>query len=213
MTDWRRGRPGLFRRLWFSLAPDVVGLLVSQGEVSVAALDAFARWSTSGAQAEAAEVHRLEHEADAARRQLLTVLRGSLATPISQEDVYVLSERCDRVVNDAKNITSEADVLAWAPDGHAAAMAGHLHAGVCRLVDGFRTLGSDPDRTGEAATAAVRQARAAERAYRRAMAELAGQQDVRTVFTGREFYRAYARCADHVVAVADRLWFAVLAGG
>ncbi len=207
----QQGRQGLFRRFWFSMAPDVVGLLVAQGQVSVQAMAAFAEWSDAADHDRAATVLGLERDADSARRALLHVLRSALATPIDQEDLYLLSERCDRVVDTARNITAEAEAIGWVPDGHASVMAGHLRDAMGHVVDGFAALSGRPDDAGKAADAAVHQAHAVERAYRSAMAELVGMKDLRTVFTTRELYRSYARCGDLVVAVADRLWYAVLA--
>ncbi len=207
----QRGQRGLFRRFWFSLAPDVVGLLVAQGHVSLRAMEVFAQWSGGADQGLAATVLQLEHDADTARRTLLQALRGALATPIDQEDLYLLSERCDRVVNAVRNITAEAEAIGWVPDRHAATMAERLHDAMGHVVEGFAALGGHPDDAGAAADAAVRRARAVERAYRRAMADLVAVGDLRAVFTSRELYRSYARCGDLVVAVADRLWYAVLA--
>ena len=207
----QQGRQGLFRRFWVSMAPDVVGLLVAQGQVSVQAMAMFAEWSNGTDHDLAGTVLGLEHDADSARRALLQVLRSALATPIDQEDLYLLSERCDRVVDAARNITAEAEAIGWVPDRHASVMAGHLRDAMGHVVDGFAALGGRPDDAGKAADAAVHKAHAVERAYRVAMAELVGLKDLRTVFTTRELYRSYARCGDLVVAVADRLWYAVLA--
>lgn len=205
-----RGRAQIFRRFFLSVAPDVIGLLVAQGEVSLEALDAFGQWSNGGGPPEAERIPGLEHAADDARHTLLGALRAALATPIDREDVYILSERCDRVVNAARDIAAEADALGWVPDQHAATMAHHLREGMARLVEGFAALRANPDRSGAAASGAVREVRAVENVYRSAMAELLGVDDLRVVFTAREIYRSYARTGGLVVAVADRLWYAVL---
>ncbi|MHB8264004.1 MAG: DUF47 domain-containing protein [Acidimicrobiales bacterium] len=259
----------IFKHFFFAVAPDVIGLLVAQGEVSLRAMEAFESWSCrdggenagtgtgtgtgtststsdnedaggipvnedgsicgdgsdsastsengstrtsiNGNRSQADLVQALEHAADDARRKLAEALRSALTTPIGQEDLYVLSERCDRVVNAGKNIVAEAEALGWLPDHRAAKMARHLREGMGQLLEGFRTLNTDPDRAGSAADGATRAARAVERAYRAAMAELLDSSDLRAVFTAREMYRSYARAADLIVAVADRLWYAVFA--
>ncbi|MDA8039788.1 MAG: DUF47 family protein, partial [Actinomycetota bacterium] len=146
-----------FRRFFQGVAPDVIGLLVAQGQVSVAATAAFLSWSEGGS-ADVTTLETLEHDADEARRALLSALRGALATPIDQEDLYVLSERCDRVVNAVRDIAVEAEALTWKPDRHAALMAGHLHAGMTALVDGFTKLRHDFSLAGAAADQARSQA-------------------------------------------------------
>jgi hypothetical protein len=195
-----------------SAAPDVVKMLVAQGRISLEALVAFEAWSSTGDASNAERVRTLEGEADDARRVLVAALRTALATPVDQEDLYVLSERCDRIVNAVKNVVGEAEALAWTPDASAAEMGSALRAGMDAIVDGFAHLADDPDRAGAAADVAVGYARAVEHTYRSAMAGLTNQADLRAVFTSRELYRSYGRSADLVAAVADRLWYAVLSG-
>jgi uncharacterized protein Yka (UPF0111/DUF47 family) len=196
-------------RLFRTVAPDVVGLLVTQGEISAAATRAFLEWSRGGGDTQT--LRTLEHDADGARRTLLTALRGALATPIDQEDLYILSERCDRVVNAVRDIALEAEALAWKPDQHAAGMAEHLDAGMTALVEGFTKLRRDFDQAGTAADQVRAEARTVVRLYREAIAELYRSDDLQAALVGRELYRPYARAADLLEAVADRLWYVVLA--
>jgi len=208
-----RARGGLdqaFRRFFRAVAPDVVGLLVAQGQVSVAATGAFLDWSEGGATDVAALV-TLEHDADEARRALLGALRAALATPIDQEDLYILSERCDRVVNALRDIALSAEALAWSPDRHAARMAAELHAGMTALVEGFAQLRGDFGPAGVAADQARTHARSVVWRYRDAVSELYRSSDLQAAVVGRELYRPYARAAYLVEAVADRLWYVVLA--
>ena len=206
----RRRQGHGFGRFFRMVAPDVVGLLVAQGQVSVAATGAFLDWSEGGA-ADAAALTALEHDADEARRTLLGALRAALATPIDQEDLYILSERCDRVVNAIRDIAVEADALAWTPDRHAARMAGDLHAGMTVLVGGFAQLRGDFASAGAAADEVRAHARTVVWRYRDAVAEGYRSADLQAAVIGRELYRPYARAADLLEAVADRLWYVVLA--
>jgi uncharacterized protein Yka (UPF0111/DUF47 family) len=216
MRSWRHHGsgwkwPGWVERLSLSSGPDVMGLLVAQGEVSVRALEEFAIWSKGAGKASAKQVRHLEHSADDARHALVAALRSSLATPVGQEDLFVLSERCDRVVNRAKNIVAEAEVLNWSPDGHAAAMAEQLRKGMTSVLDGFKTLTAQGEATAQAARSATHCVRAVEHEYRSSMAELQSQSDLRAVFTSREMYRFYVRAAEALEGLADRLLYAVLA--
>jgi uncharacterized protein Yka (UPF0111/DUF47 family) len=187
-------------------------MLVTHGRLSLEAVMAFEAWSSTGDTGQAERVRALEGEADDARRVLAGALRTALATPIDQEDLYILSERCDRIVNAVKNVVDEAEALDWAPDPLAAEMASALRRGMEALGAGFARLADDPDRAGAAADLAVQHARTVEHTYRSAMAGLQSEADLRVVFTSRELYRSYGRTADLVAAVADRLWYAVLSG-
>jgi uncharacterized protein Yka (UPF0111/DUF47 family) len=216
MKPWRRhnGRwrwPGWIERLSLSSGPDVMALLVAQGEVSVKALEAFELWS-KGADITAAaqKVQDLEHAADDARQSLVAALKGSLATPVGQEDLFVLSERCDRVVNRVKNIVVEAEIMNWSPDPHAAQMAQQLHRGMTSVLTGFEALTAQGDEAADAAVEATHCVRGMEREYRNSMAELSSTPDLRQAFTRHEIYRRYLRAAEALEALADRLWYAVL---
>ncbi len=210
----RRGRfnwPGWVERLSLSSGPDVMGLLVAQGEVSVKALEAFASWSKGAGLDSAQLVRNLEHAADDARHSLVAALKQSLATPIGQEDLFVLSERCDRVVNRVKNIVAESEILSWSPDAHAAEMAELLRSGMESVLSGFKSLTARGDATGDAALSATHCVRGVEHEYRRSMAQLSAEPDLRRVFNAREMYRLYAGAAEALEALSDRLWYAVLA--
>ncbi len=208
-----RGRRtgGWLERFTLLSGPDVIGMLVAQGEVSVRAMEEFAAWSAGAGPDSARRLRALEHAADDARKRLVAELRAALATPIGQEDLYVLSERCDRVVNRAKNIAGEAEAIGWEPDARAAEMAEALRAGMESVVAGFRALGEPRGDAAAAANRAIRHTRRVDHVYRAAMAELLGTGDLREVFSSREIYRSYVRTAEALESVGDRLWYAVLA--
>lgn len=199
-------------RLLLPALPDVIALLVAQGELTITGMDAFEAWSTRGDPDAAAAVRTAQHQAYEARRQLLTALQTALSTPIDQEDLYLLSERIDHVMNMARNTVREGEVLTWSPDTAASQMGARLAAGARALVDGFRLLVKDPDQAGKQADAASDAVHHVEGDYRRAMAELLRMEDLRAVLTAQDLYRRYLQVAQATDAVADRLWYAVLRG-
>jgi uncharacterized protein Yka (UPF0111/DUF47 family) len=209
-------KPGEAGRRWWRVllptAPDVLALLVAQGELTVTGLSAFAEWSRGGDKEASAAVRAAQHKAYHARRELLAGLRAALSTPVDQEDLYVLSERIDRVLTATRNTVREAHVLGWTPDGHAETMADRLEAGTRALVDGFALLRHDPDEAGRQADAASDAVLHVEHDYREAMVQLLAIDDLRTVLAAQDIYRRYLTVAEAIVAVADRLWFVVLRG-
>ena len=154
------------RRWFLPETPDLLGLLGRQGAVTVTGMDALVAWSKGDADKEA-EVRACEHEADGARKAVLEAVKHAFVTPISPEDAYELTERLDAVLNVAKNLVREADVLGMRPDAAIAEMADLLALGVRDLVSAFPLLVSHPDRATEFADAAVRRQRAVEHVYRR----------------------------------------------
>lgn len=197
-------------RHWFlPETPDVLGLLEEQGRTTVAGVDAFAAWA-HGEAAKEAEVREAEHRADDASRAVLTAVRRAFVSPVAPEDVLELSERLDAVLNDAKNLVREAELLALPPDEAIAEMADLVAGGVRELVDAFRRLVRDPDGATELADRAVRRQRKLEHVYRRAMSDLLDRGEPREVTSYRELYRRCARMGDAVEHVARRVWYAVV---
>jgi uncharacterized protein Yka (UPF0111/DUF47 family) len=192
--------------------PDVLALLVAQGELTVAGMDAFGTWSEGGDPDTARAVRLAQHEAYHARRELLAALQAALSTPVDQEDLYILSERIDRILTKARDTLREAEILGCVPDAHTAKMAGRLAAGTRALVAGFGLLPKDPEDAGRRADAASKAVHHVERDYREAMTQLLQIDDLRSVLAGHALYRHYLDVAEAIVAVADRLWFVVLRG-
>lgn len=197
-------------RRWFLPAtPDLLGLLARQGEVTMAGMDALRRWAGGDARAEA-EVRSQEHEADRVRRELLGEVRKAFVTPIGPEDVYELSERLDNVLNAAKDLVREAEVIDMRPDAAIAEMSRLVAEGVGELVASFPLLVSDPDGATAHADVAVHHQRVLERVYRRSMSALLRSDDVREVAGRRELYRRCARMGEAVEGVAHRVWYSVV---
>ncbi|MGP0029262.1 MAG: DUF47 domain-containing protein [Acidimicrobiales bacterium] len=197
------------RRWFLPESPDLLGMLARQGEITIRGIDAFADWS-KGVATGGDDVRRIEREAELASREVLRAVKVAFVTPISPEDIYELSERLDAVLNAANNLVSEADLLAMDPDAPMAEMADLVALGVRDLVEAFPALVSHSDRATECADAAVRQQRALEHVYRRAMSALLQVDDIHVVTGRRELYRRYARIGDAIVGVAHRIWYAVV---
>ena len=202
--------------------PDVLAGLRSQMTITVAGMDAFAAWAAGDGTA-AELVRAKEHEADEARRALREALRDAFITPISPEDIFILSQLLDRILNGAKDVVREAEVMAMPPDGPMAEMAEQLREGTTHLSRAFGAIavhgGKDSHRTAtRAADDATKSARRLEKVYRQAMGSLldldltAGStyEHVREVTGRRELYRRLSRIADALVDVADRVWYAAV---
>ena len=196
---------------WFlPHSPDVLGALRAQTAVTVDGLDALARWA-AGDEAAAERVRECEHLADDRKRELRAALSEAFSTPLEPEDIFQLSTGLDRVMNAAKNIVREAEVLERLPDPPMAELAAALAEGTHHLAEAFAALG---DGGGQAATdaadAALESQRPVERAYRAGMSGLLGLADLHEVAARRELYRRLARTSDGLVDVAERVWYSVL---
>lgn len=197
------------KRWFLPQNPDVLALLNEQVTVTLRGLDSFVDWSAGNAAAERA-VRDAEHDADNARRRLMTEVRAAFSPPLEPEDIYELSERLDAVLNGAKNVVREAALMDMAPDPPLAEMAGSLRDGVGHIGGAFRALDSDSDRATAEADAAIKCVRALERSYRMAMSKLLAVRDIGEITGRRELYRRYARLGEGLESVAERVWYSVV---
>jgi uncharacterized protein Yka (UPF0111/DUF47 family) len=201
------------KRWFLPETPDVLGMLCAQAAVSVEGLDALTAWA-GGDTAAADRVRAAEHRADDAKRVLWRALREAFTTPVDAEDLYQLSAGLDEVVNQAKDVVREAEVLRFDPAGSFVGEMSTLAAeGVRHLADAFAALGSDEDAALAAADAAVKSQRAIEKVYRRAMPGLLALDDPRVAWVLGDIYRRLVDLSDGVIAVADRVWYAVVKEG
>lgn len=198
------------RRWFLPHSPDVLGALRAQTAVTVDGLDALAAWARGDAAA-ADRVRECEHLADDRKHELRAALSEAFSTPLEPEDLFQLSTGLDTIMNSAKNIVREAEVLDRLPDPPMAELAAALAEGTRHLADAFAALG---DGGGASATAAADAAldsqRRVERAYRAAMSALLQLPDLHEVAARRELYRRLARTSDALKDVAERVWYSVL---
>ena len=195
---------------WFlPETPDVHGLLRRQVAVTIEGLDAFAAWA--GGDAAAAEAVRdAEHRADTAKRDLLGALRAAFVTPLEPEDVFALSRGVDWILNWARDLVSESEVMGCRPDPGIAEMASLLNEAMREIDEAIADLGSDGDRATGAAEAAIKTERRLERVYYRGMATLLEVEDRHERISRRELYRRCSRIGEMVIDVAERVIYAVV---
>ena len=198
------------RRRWFlPESPDIVGMLRRQLAITHSGTEAFAAWAAGDAAA-AATVREHEHRADQARRELHTTLKDAFVTPIEPEDLFALSRGIDRIINQAKDLVRESEVMACPPDAPLAEMAALLASFTRRLDDAIARLEPHGGDATEPADAAIKEARRLERVYRAAMAELLEVDDLRQVMARRELYRRCSRMGEAAVDVAERVLYAAV---
>jgi uncharacterized protein Yka (UPF0111/DUF47 family) len=197
------------RRWFLPESPDLLGMLRAQLAVTIAGMDAFAAWA-GGDAAAATRVRDLEHEADQARRALHDALRDAFVTPVEPEDLFALSRGLDRILNQAKDLVRESEVMDCPPDTALADMAALVTTSVRCLDDAVAGLARGGRDATEAADAAIKAVRRAERVYRSAMAQLLEVDDLRDVMARRELYRRCSRMGEAAVDVAERVLYAVV---
>jgi uncharacterized protein Yka (UPF0111/DUF47 family) len=185
-------------------------MLRNQAAITVEGFDALVAWS-NGASDAADRVRACEHRADDAKRVLWRALRESFSPPLDAEDLFTLSADLDEVLNAAKDLVREVEVMTSAPDAPTREMVALLDEAIRHLAAAFTYFGErergDPT---ECADAAIKSQRRVERSYRTAMSSLVETTDLREVMSRRETYRRLSRIGDLVHRVAERIWYAVV---
>ncbi len=200
------------KRHWFlPHSSDLLVLLRAQAAITVEGMDEFVAWAHGDADA-ADRVREHEHQADDRKRVLRESLTQTLVPPLEPEDLFELSQGLDGVLNRAKNTVREAEVMGTHPDTAMSEMANELAEGVRNLAAAFDALGQRGAREAatQAADRAIKNQRHLEHRYRDAMSALIEVEDMREVTAKRELYRRLVRTSDHLAAVAERVWYAVL---
>ena len=192
--------------------PDLVGLLCEQSAITVKGMDALVAWA-AGEPAAGDQVREYEHHADDKKRQLWRELRDAFSPPIDAEDLYSLSSDLDEVLNAAKDLVRELEVMELAPDTATHEMTLLLAEATQHLADAFARLGKQEGDATECADAAIKGTRRVEHVYRSAMSTLLQVDDLREVMGRREVYRRLSRIGDHIRTVAERVWYAVMKEG
>lgn len=198
---------------WFlPETPDVIGMVRAQLAVTIEGVDALADWA-NGNLAKADEIRSLEHRGDELKRELEIALTTAFTTPLEPEDIYALSRGIDWILNLSKDLVRESEVMECPPDAALAEMCEHLAESVHLLAEAIGALQRDAGDATEKANAALHAERQIEKAYRDAMAALVAEDDLRELMSRRELYRRVARIGEHVVDVAERVWYTVVKEG
>lgn len=197
------------KRRWFlPEMPDMMAMIADQLAVTIEGIDAFVAWAGGDAGA-GARVHQLEHAADERKRAFQRTVRTAFITPIEPEDLFTLSQDIDRVLNQAKDLIGESEVMDCPPDEAVAEMAALTAEAMRAVADAVARLGPADGDPVQAAEAAVKLTRKIEKVYRRSMAALLENEDLREVMARREIYRRCSRIAEAVEDVAERVGYAV----
>ena len=200
-------------RHWFLPdVPDVVGLLRDHLGVTIEGLEAFADWA-AGDPAAAARVRDAEQRGDRAKRELVTVLRAALVTPVEPEDVFALSRSIEWILDFTHDVVAESEAMACAPDGPIAEMAVLLCDAARHLDAAVAGLAGDGDGATTAAEAALAAQRALDGPYLRGMSASLTFDDRGERISRRELYRRCVRIGEPVVDAAERVIYAVVKQG
>jgi len=123
---------------------DFHGMLRTQADLTVKAIEAFVKWLQEGAKGEASEVRKLKHDADDSRWHMETELIMAFSTPFDRADIYDLSRQMDRIIDSASDTAKEMAEFNIDADEPIMAMADLLLKAVQSLSEAIQLLECNP---------------------------------------------------------------------
>jgi hypothetical protein len=191
---------GWLQRFFQARPNRFIQLLIEQADYTVLGMEALLEYLSNPSEEQAAEVTRLEKEADEIRRILIDELNRTFVTPIDREDIHALSRAIDDIIDYGYTTVGEMDMLEVEPNNYLQRMASllcdaarEIHLAVLRLSD-------HPGVAEDHAVRAKALENRVEYVYREALADLFHQpQDVEHIVEMlklREIYRHLSNAAD-----------------
>jgi predicted phosphate transport protein (TIGR00153 family) len=191
---------GWLRRFFQARPNRFIQLLIEQADYTVQGMEALLEYLNDPSEAQAANVTRLEKEADEIRRILIDELNRTFVTPIDREDIHALSRAIDDIIDYGYTTVGEMDMLEVDANSYLQRMASllcdaarEIHLGVLRLSD-------HPGVAEDHAVRAKALENRVETVYREALADLFHQpQDMEHIVQMlklREIYRHLSNAAD-----------------
>ena len=177
-----------------------VKLLIEQSEYVVKGLDALLEYAGGKDGVAAAEVRRLEKEADEVRRILIDELNRTFVTPMDREDIFALSRAIDDIIDYAYSTVDEMTLLHVSPTAHLQQMVTLLRDAAVEVHMAMVQLKGHPRVATEHAQRAKALENRVESLYREAIAALfdgpAEPERIVEMLKMREVYRHLSNAAD-----------------
>jgi len=184
-------------------------LLVKQAEKTLQGINALEVFMKDADNKSAADVERLEKEADEVRYTLIQELNRNFVTPIDREDIFALSGAIDDILDYGYSTVNEMVTLNIKPNDYLRRMVAILKSAAIEVHLATLELGKDPRDIFQHATKAKKLENKVEFLYREALSQLFRNIDdigeVLNVLKMREIYRHLSNAADRADEAANVL--------
>lgn len=178
-----------------------LALLKQQSELLTRAAQKLHAYMQSGEPQLADEIKAIEEEADKALIHITTSLRDTFVTPMDRQDIYKLGEAIDDMIDYLNSAAAEIALFKVETTKHMTTMTAALQSAAEAVDAAVGTLKSHPEQSWLKALEAASAENAVEDCYRRALAELFEESDVRKIFKLREVYRHLSNSADRAETI------------
>jgi predicted phosphate transport protein (TIGR00153 family) len=175
-------------------------LLIKQAEYAVEGLKALQQYANSPDAGLAAQVGKIEKDADEVRRILIDELNQTFVTPIDREDIFALSRAIDDILDYADSTIEEMALFKAETNTYIQRMASLLHDAAHEIHQAVLRLDDHPSVAADHAVRAKALENRMETVYREALADMFSDADsiegIVQVLKLREIYRHMSNAAD-----------------
>ena len=175
-------------------------LLIKQAELAVQGLDALRRYVREPSAKLAADLSRIEKEADELRRILVDELNHTFVTPLDREDIFALSLAIDEILDYANTTLDELVLFKVKPTTYIERIVSLLADAAMEIYRAVQQLQDHPNVASDHAVRAKALENRVEHIYREALADLFKKpksiDGVMRILKLREIYRHLSNAAD-----------------
>lgn len=189
----------------FSKEVDFYNLLQEQSKLTLQGVCALEKYMITGNTEDGDEVNKLEKIADKKREILINELDKTFITPFDREDIFQLSKAIDDILDYSDTTVKEMEIYKLKPTEELLEIVtviklstDFIHKSVCNL-------NKNKKEGMEQALKAKKNENEVENLYRKNLAKLFEEEDVKYILKMREIFRHLSNCADKIDLAGDIL--------
>lgn len=197
-------RVNVFKWL-FSKETDFYKLLEEQSRLTLQGVCALEKYMMTGNIEDGHEVNRLEKIADRKREELIDELDKTFITPFDREDIFNLSKAIDDILDYSNTTVKEMEAYNLQPTGELQEIVTVIKYSTDLIYKSVCNLNRDKKEGMEQALKAKKYENEVENLYRKNLAKLFEEDDIKYILKMREIFRHLSNCADKIDLAGDIL--------
>jgi len=197
-------RVNVFKWL-FSKEIDFYKLLEEQSKLTLEGVCALEKYMTTGNIEDGHEVNKIEKEADRKRQELIDELDKTFITPFDREDIFQLSKAIDDILDYADTTVKEMEIYNLQPTSELQEIVTVIKFSTDLIHKSVCNLNKNKKEGMKQALKAKKYENEVENLYRKNLAKLFEEEDVKYILKMREIFRHLSNCADKIDLAGDIL--------
>ncbi|SHE46327.1 hypothetical protein SAMN02746089_00269 [Caldanaerobius fijiensis DSM 17918] len=194
-----------FLKKLFSEKTDFYKLLQEQCQLTLDGVISLQKYLETASREYGDKVTKLEKTADRKRQELIDALDETFITPFEREDIFALSGAIDDILDYCDTTVKEMDVYEIKPTDKLKTMVETIRKGTELVNLSLCNMNKNKKEAMRFAVGAKKYENEIESLYRKYVAELLKEDDIKYILKMREIYRHLSNCADKISLAGDIL--------